>query len=199
MGLNCHSNLISYVGTQMELCRLSATKCLGLQKMWIMRDDSTDCERVIHDVPEIHQPLLPTARIRTTFEADPIKPKSGAASSSMTVVRLSPRSLRNIQSSHVEKTFEFFVGDESHHCHWFVAEYVSPVICELRHSDIHSPSASQVRMIILTVVFIQIFNRFSPSPRQETAISTTSQLPQRYPLRRAPLPWVSRRLRHTKP
>jgi hypothetical protein len=53
----------------------------------------------------------------------------------MTVIRLSARSLKTVRSSQVEKTFKFLVDDECHDCHWFVAEFLSPVLSELRRAD----------------------------------------------------------------
>jgi hypothetical protein len=64
--------------------------------------------------------------------------KSDAASSSIIesmTVSVPARSLRNIESSQVEKTFSFVVGDDIHRCHWFVAEFLSPVISRLRQAD----------------------------------------------------------------
>jgi hypothetical protein len=76
----------------------------------------------------------------------------------MTVVSLSPRSLRNIQSSQVEKTFTFFVGDENHHCHWFVAECLSLIISQLRQSDptldsyqVQTPNCSDIFAQFLSI------------------------------------------------
>jgi hypothetical protein len=53
----------------------------------------------------------------------------------MTILKLPSRSLRNVRSSQTEKTFTFFVGEESHSCHWFIAEFLSPLISQLRQMD----------------------------------------------------------------
>jgi hypothetical protein len=53
----------------------------------------------------------------------------------VTVIGLSGRSLRKVESSQVQKTFTFVVGNETHQCHWFVAEMLSPHISQLRQAD----------------------------------------------------------------
>jgi hypothetical protein len=48
---------------------------------------------------------------------------------------LSTQGLRNIESGDEVKDFDFVVGKVHHHCPWFIAEFLSPRIAELRRSD----------------------------------------------------------------
>jgi hypothetical protein len=51
-------------------------------------------------------------------------------------VRPSTRGLANINFDHHSRDFEFRVGDRSHSCSWFVAEFISPKISQLRAADL---------------------------------------------------------------
>jgi hypothetical protein len=50
-------------------------------------------------------------------------------------VRPSTRGLANINFEQYSRDFEFRVGDRSHSCSWFVAEFLSPKISQIRAAD----------------------------------------------------------------
>jgi hypothetical protein len=51
-------------------------------------------------------------------------------------VKISTRGLANLKKSHIVNDFTFIVGDHHYNCPWFIAEFISPRVCQHRSIDI---------------------------------------------------------------
>jgi hypothetical protein len=51
-------------------------------------------------------------------------------------MNISARGLRNISKSRIEKDFTFIVGEHHYNCPWFIAEFLSPRVSDLRSKDV---------------------------------------------------------------
>jgi hypothetical protein len=51
-------------------------------------------------------------------------------------VSIGTRGLRKLRTSRIEKDFTFIVGEHHYNCPWFIAEFLSPRVSDLRSKDV---------------------------------------------------------------
>jgi hypothetical protein len=51
-------------------------------------------------------------------------------------VNISARGLDKLRTSRIEKDFTFIVGEHHYNCPWFIAEFLSPRVNDLRSKDV---------------------------------------------------------------